>query len=642
MNKLFSLCIFLTLSVNLFSQEIPIHLLRTEDTTQMGQLIAPHIDEFGEFTYHSIPVLFLNDSTMTIGGDTIIHSGNIANYASGGSNEWDDLIGIPDSIVFQSELEDSTDAIRADFPVPGVGSWNDLPDIPADFADGVDNVDDDDASSTNELQTLSFASGAIGLTGQAGSVTQAQLNYWIKSSNNLYYNTGNIGIGSSIAPESRLHLNSGGLNTSNGLTLTQGGSTYLTSSNVSNLFNSTYILHNVKFQNGWINYNNNHPSAAVVLNSATDKSVINFYTSKLNGGGFGNLVARFDEEGRLSLGGQVASHRLDVQGTARLRSMLNYGNSTKFAVLGETTNDVIGYRTFDPDAINSYFTYNNTTDALYNNTGTKLGINTTSPDYALHVVGTNFNSARFGNVTGSSLFINNNNTAASLRNFASGSGQGIDLNSVSNSIVFNSENKNLYWSEKGVLLFQDTDLTAATALSFTGSLGRDENSDRLAYHDGTGYKTLAFTDEITGGASDLAAVLAVGNAANNAITNLTAGTSDTDAANVEQTYYNISTTETIADYKLNNAIIYAKKLSLTSINNTQTLSFPTPISGLVRLVDLDVNFNYDGGKQKAGGCDFVFGATTYVSVSEDAGIITITNMSGFTLSNVDFYAYYTK
>ena len=120
MHKILILVFFFTALVKADAQEIPIHLLRVEDSTLIGQLIAPIVDGYGETTYQSIPIRLVNDSTLLVGVDTVIHTGNIENYATA---DWANLIGVPDSLVYQSELADSTAAVRADFPVPdGIGT----------------------------------------------------------------------------------------------------------------------------------------------------------------------------------------------------------------------------------------------------------------------------------------------------------------------------------------------------------------------------------------------------------------------------------------------------------------------------------------------------------------------------------------
>lgn len=65
-------------------------------------------------------------------------------------------------------------------------------------------------------------------------------------------------------------------------------------------------------------------------------------------------------------------YKMDIDGRIRQRRTDNYANSLKFAVYGETTNDVLGFRTFNPDTINAitlggeskafYLNYDNATN----------------------------------------------------------------------------------------------------------------------------------------------------------------------------------------------------------------------------------------------------------------------------------------
>ncbi len=59
-----------------------------------------------------------------------------------------------------------------------------------------DDVDDADANPTNEIQTLSLSGNTLSLSQSGGSINLAPFaSPWSTASNNLYYTTGNVGIG---------------------------------------------------------------------------------------------------------------------------------------------------------------------------------------------------------------------------------------------------------------------------------------------------------------------------------------------------------------------------------------------------------------------------------------------------------------
>jgi len=77
------------------------------------------------------------------------------------------------------------------------------------FAAETANTDDADANPENELQDLSLSGNTLSLTGDATSVNLASYlddtNHWSKMGDVIYYNTGNVGIGTD-APIGRLEV----------------------------------------------------------------------------------------------------------------------------------------------------------------------------------------------------------------------------------------------------------------------------------------------------------------------------------------------------------------------------------------------------------------------------------------------------
>ena len=70
----------------------------------------------------------------------------------------------------------------------------------------ITNADDADADPTNELQDLSLNEDFLSISGGSG-VSLKGINYWSKLGDNLYYNSGKVGIGTD-EPNKLLHLHS--------------------------------------------------------------------------------------------------------------------------------------------------------------------------------------------------------------------------------------------------------------------------------------------------------------------------------------------------------------------------------------------------------------------------------------------------
>ena len=903
MNRLFALVFFLTLSVNVLSQEIPIHLLRVEDSTIVGMLIAPGLDEFGDTTYQSIPVQFVNDSTLLLGGDTVIHSGNIEDYIV---TSWNDLLDVPVDIVYQSELADSTAAIRADFPTGGGGGgtndWNDLINVPVTFADNLDNVDDADADAQNELQTLSYSNGVIGLTGQAGNITQSELNYWSSTVTELnsnakslvavtnndklsfyendvpqadaYFKLGNItgqtgkyiptiflkrnstvsGFGATIISDAlsndgipsltissrvnnssstnpilvlknlssnRFEVSSIGdiiysgsakqgtrtaNNTSTDFAVWRADGTLDTRpfdplnldldwANVtgipvdivyqSELADSTAAiradfptggggtgawgdltgipagfadgvdnvddadasptnelqdwnslpsiptdfadgvdnvddadadaqneLQTLSYSNGVIGLTgqagnitqselNYWSSTVTELNSnakslvaVTNNDKLSFYendvpqadayfklgnitgqtgkyiptiflkrNSTVSGFGATIISDALSNDGipSLTISSRVnnssstnpilvlknlSSNRFEVSsigdiiysGSAKQGTRTANNTSTDFAVW--RADGTLDTRTFDPANINSYLDYDTNLDALYNNTGSKLGINTTTPAHAFHVANTQSSeySVLFEKSSRKDFFIRNSSLYSSISNTTS---------SITGSRFAMADDYAQIGVGQGAYTYYNTRMVFPLASSdpsaTAGTLWYNSTDAEFKYHNGTSVQSLG-GGNATPVTPTLAQVAAAGNSANNKIQNLTVGTADTDAANVGQTYYNISTAEDVANYKYGGQTVYVKKLALTTVANGVTQNFPA-ISGFVKLIDMDVRFEYSGGIAKAGGSTHLLtnsGSINLVHAWEANGVVSVKNNGGTTINDVDIYVYYTK
>ncbi len=82
-----------------------------------------------------------------------------------------------------------------------------------DLSNLPDNVNDADADPTNELQELSITGGQLSISG-GNSIEFSNLNYWSKNNDEIYYNSGKVGIGTET-PFSNLHIHASGNNQTN-------------------------------------------------------------------------------------------------------------------------------------------------------------------------------------------------------------------------------------------------------------------------------------------------------------------------------------------------------------------------------------------------------------------------------------------
>ncbi len=68
-----------------------------------------------------------------------------------------------------------------------------------------DSVDDSDADATNELQAISFSNDTLYLSNSNYVTFPYDSSIWTKNGDTIYYNTGNVGIGTA-SPQGRLHV----------------------------------------------------------------------------------------------------------------------------------------------------------------------------------------------------------------------------------------------------------------------------------------------------------------------------------------------------------------------------------------------------------------------------------------------------
>ena len=104
-------------------------------------------------------------------------------------------------------------------------SWANIQDKPGGFADNNDDVEDGDANPNNEIQTLSISGNDLSISD--GNTVSLPPSPWQSSGNDIFYNSGNVGIGTSNPdPLHQIDLKSSG-NTSMRIKPVNNGHAYL-------------------------------------------------------------------------------------------------------------------------------------------------------------------------------------------------------------------------------------------------------------------------------------------------------------------------------------------------------------------------------------------------------------------------------
>ena len=145
------------------------------------------------------PYLDNTDSqTLVLSGTSLsISNGNSVAFTGWDTNASDDFSGDYNDLVNQPTLFDGDYNSLSNLPTLFDGNYSSLTDLP-DFSEVAQSGDYYDLINLPELFDGNYSS-------LSGVPTIESLNYWQKSEDNLYYNTGNIGIGIS-SPKKQLHI----------------------------------------------------------------------------------------------------------------------------------------------------------------------------------------------------------------------------------------------------------------------------------------------------------------------------------------------------------------------------------------------------------------------------------------------------
>lgn len=214
------------------------------------------------------------------------------------------------------------------------------------------------ALATNQLNAPAYTSataftgtiaGYLGFDSSGNILTTGASSQWITSGSNIYFNTGNVGIGTA-SPSEKLHISNAGQNLIR----------------IQNTLNNADA--GIQFTNTSINAFMGVNATEAYIYTQTNHGIV-FYT---------NTVARvaINSAGNVGIGTTSPSSKLEIQ-----QALDNYGYSLSLKNTAFNT-----WQFVHGGDNNLYVGYNATTRFFIGNTG-NVGIGTSGPSYKLDVIG---------------------------------------------------------------------------------------------------------------------------------------------------------------------------------------------------------------------------------------------------------------
>ena len=342
---------------------------------------------------------------------TISESGNVITLSNGGGSVTDDTEDADADPANEVQTLSKTGNIITLSDVGGTGGGN-----------VTDNVDDADANPTNELQNLSISGSNLSIS--SGNSVTLPSSVWGQSGSNIYFNNGNVGIGTNT-PSRKFHIYNGagsgtGTYDSNIDAVIEDNDYAYLEFNGSNLAGISFNDNNSSLNAGLFYYYGNDlltfktngifdrmvisQSGNVGIGTANPEEKLHVVGNIVTKGGEPTLLFKDTDGGGTKPTIKIEnSEMLAIQGDDSNEKMLGVysifsstrANDAKFRVYGSSVSTWGNWLELKHDGANGFIT----TDVgdLILDPEMNVGIGTTSPNYPLHVSGSYTNTAYFYN-----------------------------------------------------------------------------------------------------------------------------------------------------------------------------------------------------------------------------------------------------